>query len=150
MNLLLKQCRLISPDQETENASILIENGVVKRIFAEGDALPSADRVMDVKGAMTMPGFIDRRIRYNAMSMISRVIPEDIPNTQSYLQLPADLSPRVISLAAGLAAGGGKEGTLRNIYNHLHSSRYRYSLTGLPVTKNPLDYFLFESRSGNC
>lgn len=98
----------------------------------------------------TVPGFIDRRIRYNAMSMISRVIPEDIPNTQSYLQLPADLSPRVISLAAGLAAGGGKEGTLRNIYNHLHSSRYRYSLTGLPVTKNPLEYFLFESRSGNC
>lgn len=59
MNLLLKQCRLISPDRETENASILIENGIVKRIFTEGDVLPAADRVMEVKGAMTVPGFID-------------------------------------------------------------------------------------------
>ena len=59
MSTLLTNCRLISPDQDLAGSSILIENGVIKRIYAAGDALPAADEVVDVKGAMTMPGFID-------------------------------------------------------------------------------------------
>lgn len=59
MSMLLKNCRLISPDQELENAAVLVENGIVKRIFAEGDTLPATDKIMDAQGAMTVPGFID-------------------------------------------------------------------------------------------
>jgi N-acetylglucosamine-6-phosphate deacetylase len=59
MSLLLTNCHLISPDQNFAGSSILIDKGVIRKIFAQGDALPTADQVIDVKGAMTMPGFID-------------------------------------------------------------------------------------------
>ncbi|MBR4666346.1 MAG: N-acetylglucosamine-6-phosphate deacetylase, partial [Lentisphaeria bacterium] len=59
MSLLLTNCHLISPDQNFTGSSILIDKGVIRKIFAQGDALPTADQVIDVKGAMTMPGFID-------------------------------------------------------------------------------------------
>lgn len=98
----------------------------------------------------TMPGFIDKRVRYNALSMVSREIPEENTDMQPYLQLPADLSPNIISLARSLAIESGKKDTLLNIYDHMHSGRYGYSLTGLPETKNPLEHFLFKTRSGNC
>ena len=57
--LLLKNCHLISPDVDLDNAAILIEGEKVKRIFAPGDALPAADAVMDMEGDMVMPGFVD-------------------------------------------------------------------------------------------
>lgn len=59
MSLLLKNCHLISPDQNFKGTSILVDKGMIQRIYAEGDALPAADQVIDVCGAMTMPGFID-------------------------------------------------------------------------------------------
>ena len=59
MSLLLKNCHLISPDQNFKGSSILVDKGMIQRIYAEGDALPAADQVIDVCGAMTMPGFID-------------------------------------------------------------------------------------------
>ena len=59
MNMLFKNCNLISPDVELEGAAILVEDKVVKKIFAKGDPLPQADKVIDVNGAMTVPGFVD-------------------------------------------------------------------------------------------
>ncbi len=59
MTTLLKNCRLISPDTDLNCAAILIEGDKVKRIFAPGDALPDADKVIDLNGNMAMPGFID-------------------------------------------------------------------------------------------
>ncbi len=59
MSLLLKNCHLISPDQNFKGSSILVDKGMIQRIYAEGDALPAADQLIDVCGAMTMPGFID-------------------------------------------------------------------------------------------
>lgn len=59
MNMLFKNCNLISPDAELEGAAILVEDKVVKKVFAKGDPLPQADKVIDVNGAMTVPGFVD-------------------------------------------------------------------------------------------
>ena len=59
MNMLFKNCNLISPDVELEGAAILVEDKVVKKVFAKGDPLPQADKVIDVNGAMTVPGFVD-------------------------------------------------------------------------------------------
>ena len=59
MNMLFKNCNLISPDVELEGASILVEDRTVRQIFAKGDPLPAADKVIDVKGEMTVPGFVD-------------------------------------------------------------------------------------------
>ncbi len=57
--LLLKDCQLVSPEVELEGASILVENGKIARIYACGDELPKADRVINVSGDYAMPGFID-------------------------------------------------------------------------------------------
>ena len=60
MKTLLKNCRLVSPDADLNGASILIENEKIQRIFAPGDALPEdAGTVIDLKGKMAVPGFID-------------------------------------------------------------------------------------------
>ena len=45
MSTLLKNCHLISPDVDLDNAAILIEGEKIKRIFAPGDELPNADEV---------------------------------------------------------------------------------------------------------
>ena len=43
MSLLLKNCHLISPDVDLDNAAVLIEGEKIKRVFAPGDPLPEAD-----------------------------------------------------------------------------------------------------------
>ena len=43
--LLLKNCYLVSPDVEMENASVYVEGELIKKIFVEGDELPKADEI---------------------------------------------------------------------------------------------------------
>ena len=59
MKTLIRNCRLISPDVDLQNASILIEDTRIARVFAAGDPLPGADRVIDATDLMALPGFID-------------------------------------------------------------------------------------------
>ena len=55
MKLLLKNCHIIDKDKDIF-ADILIENGKVKAI---GEILEDSDEIIDVKGKIVMPGFID-------------------------------------------------------------------------------------------
>lgn len=121
MSLLLKNCHLISPDQNFAGSAILIENGKIKRVYAEGDALPSADKIIDVKGAMTLPGFID--VHCHGKSGVDFCDAEDsaletigidklkegvtsyLPTT---LTLPEDLLVRALKTAANYTAKGVK------------------------------------------
>ena len=59
MKTLLKNARIISVDCDLAGGSVLLENGKIARLYAPGDALPAADKVFDLAGAMLMPGFID-------------------------------------------------------------------------------------------
>ncbi len=59
MSVLLKNCHIISPDYDVENAAILIEGDKIKRIYVENAPLPDARQVIDAAGQMVMPGFID-------------------------------------------------------------------------------------------
>jgi hypothetical protein len=43
-----------------------------------------------------------------------------------------------------------KDKTVQTIFNYLRSNAFTYSLKGLPISKNPLEDFLFETKSGNC
>jgi transglutaminase-like putative cysteine protease len=98
----------------------------------------------------TMPGFIERRVRYTALSALSNVIPEENISPKAHLQLPPDLSPRVVLLAKSLAVRGDRSATVKRVLDHLGSDRYSYSLKDLPVSNNPLETFLFDSPRGNC
>ena len=56
---LIKNAHIISPDCDLANAAVLIADGVIKQIFADGDTLPVADETVDIAGKMLVPGFID-------------------------------------------------------------------------------------------
>lgn len=58
MSLLIRNARIISPDREIGRGGVLIEDGRIAEVI-EGDALPSADAVIDAGGRTVMPGFID-------------------------------------------------------------------------------------------
>lgn len=58
MKTLIKNCRLVSPDVDLANASILLAEGKIAGIYT-GDSLPAADRVIEAAGLIAMPGFVD-------------------------------------------------------------------------------------------
>ena len=121
MSLLLTNCHLISPDQDFAGSSILIDKGVIRKIFAQGDVLPSADQVIDVKGAMTMPGFIDvhchgksgvdfcdaqdSAIETIGIDKLKEGVTSYLPTT---LTLPEELLVQALKTAASYTARGVK------------------------------------------
>ncbi len=121
MSLLLTNCHLISPDQNFAGSSSLIDKGVIRKIFARGDALPSADQVIDVKGAMTMPGFIDvhchgksgvdfcdaqdSAIETIGIDKLKEGVTSYLPTT---LTLPEELLVQALKTAASYTARGVK------------------------------------------
>lgn len=58
MKTLIKNSRLVSPDLDLADASILIEAGKIAGIFT-ASSLPAADRTVDAAGLTAMPGFVD-------------------------------------------------------------------------------------------
>jgi protein-glutamine gamma-glutamyltransferase len=94
-------------------------------------------------------GQIDTRLKYDAISVLGDSIWEDNIDEEKYLQIPKNLSPRIIKLAQGMTMDN-KEKTTQAIFNYLRSNAFTYSLKGLPDAKNPLEDFLFETKSGNC
>ncbi|MFO0604108.1 MAG: DUF3488 and transglutaminase-like domain-containing protein [Polyangiales bacterium] len=70
---------------------------------------------------------------------------------QRYVQLPADLSPRIRALALEITRNESTPlGKARALERHL-STRYRYTLQlESGGARHPLDDFLFRSRAGHC
>ena len=121
MSLLLKNCHLISPDQNFKGSSILVDKGMIQRIYAEGDALPAADQLIDVCGAMKMPGFIDvdchgksgvdfcdatdEAMETIGIDKLKEGVTSYLPTT---LTLPEDLLARSLQTAANYTKKGVK------------------------------------------
>jgi transglutaminase-like putative cysteine protease len=94
-------------------------------------------------------GYIDTRLKYDAISVLGDSLWEDNIDEEKYLQIPKNLSQRIKKLAKDMAADS-KDKTVEAIFTYLRSNAFKYSLKGLPVSKNPLEDFLFETKSGNC
>lgn len=97
-----------------------------------------------------MPTSIEKRVRYEAVSIISDVFFERDIDKETYLQLPENISEEIKNLTKSLVRG---HDTLKNIYavyNFFNNGSFKYSLKNLPVTKSPIDDFLFKTRYGNC
>jgi hypothetical protein len=98
----------------------------------------------------TLSGFIEKRTRYDAISIISDTIGDDIIDEETYLQVPEDMSSKITDLVRSLTLGKEKEEDIRIIHRFLNSGSYRYSLKNLPVSGTPLEDFLFKVKHGNC
>jgi protein-glutamine gamma-glutamyltransferase len=92
---------------------------------------------------------VSRKIRYGAVSADVRQT-EEAFEQRHYVQLPGSLSASTTELARELRAERGPRETLDSIERFLNGPDFTYSLTDLPITRQPLEDFLFVHRSGNC
>jgi N-acetylglucosamine-6-phosphate deacetylase len=59
MKTLIKNAHIISPDEDIASAAVLIEEKLISGVFLPDVPQPGADLVVDAKGKMLVPGFID-------------------------------------------------------------------------------------------
>jgi len=111
----------------------------VRQVFLAGDRTAA------------LPGIVERRLRYDGLSVLASAFPADPPLDDRLTRLPdADWSDvkayarLVIENRAGIDAANALLLYLRE------SGAFKYSTTALPKTPTPLRTFLFESHTGNC
>jgi len=92
------------------------------------------------------------RIRYDSFSTLTDTVRvRGGIDREFYLQLPEQLSPRVLSIGKKIMEQGGTDRErLSLVENHFISSGYRYTKRDLPQSADPIDEFLFEKKAGNC
>lgn len=59
MSILIKNCRIISPQVSISCGAVLVEDGCIAGVFEDLSNLPNADDVVDAQGQLLVPGFID-------------------------------------------------------------------------------------------
>lgn len=89
------------------------------------------------------------RIRYRVFSVLTDMIPEKKIDEKIYLQVPETISPKIKELAKNLK-GKTEEETVDKIFKFLKYGEFKYSLKNLPLSKSPLEDFLFKYKRGNC
>lgn len=58
MKTLIKNARIVLPDT-TVCGAVLVHDGIISRVIADGEGLPAADETIDAEGNWLAPGFID-------------------------------------------------------------------------------------------
>jgi N-acetylglucosamine-6-phosphate deacetylase len=81
--LVLKNARVVLPDQILENGSIAIESGLIAAIDAEG--LGTDENTIDLSGAVLMPGFIDVHIHGAVGVDVMNATAADLRKVSEYL-----------------------------------------------------------------
>jgi len=132
--------------------TVYMEPSENRRLFALDKplyvSLRSARRLGD--GTFISSGVFAQRVKYEARSVVSDCIAESRIDRDRYLQLPPGISSRTASFVRDLGRGKTEDEKITAFSQYLRSGRFKYSLDNLPITKSPLDTFLFESGYGNC
>ena len=98
-------------------------------------------------------GYTSYALRYTADVQSLRQAPTDYPDwvTSRYLQLPANLPDSIKSLAEQLTAGTTNNyDKAEAIISYLSSFTYTTDPPPVPAGRDPIDYFLTESKAGYC
>ncbi|MCX7966225.1 MAG: transglutaminaseTgpA domain-containing protein [Syntrophorhabdaceae bacterium] len=119
--------------------------GLDKPVFI---SLKGIKRLEDL--SYVMPSPIERRLRYEVLSVMSHVFYEHDIDKTLYLQVPENISERIRQLAKILASGNDILNNIQAVYNFFNDGSFRYSLKNLPVSRTPLEDFLFKNKYGNC
>ncbi len=98
----------------------------------------------------SLPQGITRRVRYDGESVISDVLPENVVDRQKYLQLPGMEIERIQVLTNQIISNKDELSVAIAISNFLKYGDFKYSITSLPITNNPINDFLFKYKYGNC
>ena len=107
----------------------------------------NANAYMATGNVLRLDKEISRSIKVVLSSSKEPLILED---PSPYLQLPSDISPNLRKLAEELSKDArNEEEKLKRVVAHF-SKGYEYTLKLEKYEGNPLDYFLFVSKRGNC
>ncbi len=107
----------------------------------------SAKAYMTTGNTLRLDREINRTIRVRVSSSEKLWLWGD---PQDYLQVPPDISPNLKRLAEELSKGARDDvEKLRRVVEHF-SKGYSYSLKLEKYEGDPLDYFVFVSKKGNC
>lgn len=107
----------------------------------------SAMAYMATGNTLRLDREINKAVRLRLSSSRSLYLQE---SPEPYLHLPADISPNLKKLAEELSKGAkDEEEKLRRVIEHF-SRGYQYSLRLEKYEGDPLDYFVFVSKRGNC
>jgi len=96
---------------------------------------------------------VNNRIRYSMISFLEfrYGISENRTALRRALQLPPDVNPRAVEFARALRAKHSVDRDLmREVLAMFRNERFYYTLTPPLLGPNPVDEFLFDTRSGFC
>ncbi|TAN45380.1 MAG: DUF3488 domain-containing protein [Nitrospirae bacterium] len=96
---------------------------------------------------------IMRKIKYDVISSLSDTMPARKEEANRYLQLPMDKHgtlSKIKELADSITGNKKGEAAVNALLGHLTGGMFRYSIKGMPVTKKPLEEFLFARKEGSC
>lgn len=92
---------------------------------------------------------IKRRTYYVVNSIKQQSLEVLETNYTSYTQLPK-ISDKIKNLSLSLTEGKDTLSAVNSIIKFFSDNAFKYSLQNLPISKNPIEDFLFEYRFGNC
>ena len=93
---------------------------------------------------------IFQRIRYQVDSMVGAKMQVENPDQDYGLQLPPNIPEELRQLADRLGAGLGPREKVAAFVRYLRGGQFRYALSELPVSDQPLADFLLRHHQGNC
>ena len=96
---------------------------------------------------------IDQRVAYKAVSHPEYRVEADLPEVYRnwYSNLPADSNQRSATLAREMrAAATSDQAFINAVLRKFNEEEYYYTLEPPPLGSNPVDRFLFDTRSGFC
>ena len=90
--------------------------------------------------------------RYEAFSSLSDTITPQSGRIRRnhYLSLPDNFSPAIRELTEDILSGVDDREKPEALMRYLLNAPFSYSLSGLPVSSEPLEEFLLRTQSGNC
>jgi transglutaminase-like putative cysteine protease len=92
-----------------------------------------------------------KRMQYEVHSAGGLPLANRESDVDFYRRLPDKIPPRLAELADGVKRDApGEDDRLELLERRFRQLNLVYDVKGLPVTADPLDFFLFEGKRGNC
>jgi transglutaminase-like putative cysteine protease len=121
--------------------------------------MPRRAPELDLGGARMTPELelssqaaVDSRLRYEAESSVQYAFQggTDLPDAARWLQLPAGRNPRTLEEGRALAALGEPLQRVQAVLQRFRREPFSYTLEPPLLGADPVDQFLFDTRSGFC
>ncbi|MDQ2820658.1 MAG: DUF3488 and transglutaminase-like domain-containing protein [Pseudomonadota bacterium] len=107
---------------------------------------------MSPEGELSTAVPVDQRLRYDAVSSLRYVYDggAELEDAARWLQLPKGHNPRTLAAGQALVAQGDPLQRANAVLQRFRSEPFEYTLEPQLLGDDPVDQFLFDTRSGFC